>query len=106
MGSANFKKTKTFAMVRALKDEMVYPNEGEHWGSLPDGTYGLPLSMNGTKFYQDNLFGMKDADAAGKIFFETTPGDHLEFSDAQLRAWVDKYFVNKPAPLASAEVVV
>merc|ERR1719491_1321610 len=93
--AANFGKVKTFAMVKALKDSMVYPNEGEHWGSLPDGTYGNALEMKDTKFYKQNLFGLKDADAAGKIFYETTPGDHLEFTDAQLFSWVDKYFIGK-----------
>merc|ERR1712190_487002 len=98
--TANFGKVKKFAMVRAMKDSMVYPNEGEHWGSLPDGAFGTAQSMKDTKFYKENLFGLKDADAAGKIFLETTPGDHLDFSDAQLKAWVDKYFVNNPSPVA------
>jgi len=93
--TANFGKVKQFAMVKALKDSMVYPNEGEHWGSLPDGTFGEALAMKDTKFYKDNLFGLKDADEAGKIAFETTPGDHLQFTDAQLYAWLDKYFLGK-----------
>jgi len=93
--TANFGKTKVFAMVRAMKDSMVYPNEGEHWGSLPDGTFGQPLEMKSTKFYEQNMFGLKEADAAGKIFFETTPGDHLQISDDELNAWVDKYFLGK-----------
>jgi palmitoyl-protein thioesterase len=93
--TANFGKVKQFAMVKALKDSMVYPNEGEHWGSLPDGSYGEAQSMKDTKFYKDNLFGLKDADEAGKIAFETTPGNHLQFTDAQLYGWLDKYFLGK-----------
>jgi hypothetical protein len=57
--------------------------------------------MKNTKFYKQNLFGLKDADAAGKIHFEQTAGDHLQFTDAELYAWVDKYFLGK-----SADVVV
>eukprot|EP00928_Gymnodinium_smaydae_P023527 TRINITY_DN19384_c0_g1_i1.p1 TRINITY_DN19384_c0_g1~~TRINITY_DN19384_c0_g1_i1.p1 ORF type:complete len:360 (-),score=51.31 TRINITY_DN19384_c0_g1_i1:108-1187(-) len=91
----NFNKVKKFAMVKALQDTMVYPNQGEHWGALPDGTYGQPEDMKATKFYKDDLFGLKSADVAGKIAYETTPGGHLEFSDEQLLGWVDKYFVGK-----------
>merc|ERR1712187_239189 len=96
---SNFMKTKVFAMVRAEKDSMVYPNEGEHWGSLPDGTYGSAETMKDTKFYKQNLFGLKDADEAGKIAFETTPGDHLQFADADLYGWLDKYFLGKAEPI-------
>lgn len=93
--TANFGKTKKFAMVKALKDSMVYPNEGEHWGSIADGSYGPALEMKDTKFYKQDLFGLKEADAAGKFSYETTPGDHLQFTDAELYAWVDKYFLGK-----------
>jgi palmitoyl-protein thioesterase len=91
----NFQSVSKYAMVKAMKDSMVYPNDGEHWGSIADGSYGPALDMKDTKFYKEDLFGLKEVDAAGKIFYETTPGDHLQFTDAQLNAWVDKYFVGK-----------
>jgi len=94
--TSNFGKVKKFAMVKALGDTMVYPNAGEHWGSFADGSYATAkiLPMNETKFYKQNLFGLKDADAAGKIFYETTPGNHLQFTKEQLFSWVDKYFID------------
>jgi len=100
--TSNFNKVKQFAMVKALKDSMVYPNEGEHWGSEPDGKYGTPQTMKDTKFYTQNLFGLKDADTANKIHFESTPGDHLEFTNKELYSWVDKYFIGN----SSSTVVV
>merc|ERR1712217_320767 len=78
---ANFQSVKQYVMVKALEDSMVYPNEGEHWGSIPDGSYGNAQEMKDTKFYKEDLFGLKDVDAAGKIAYETTPGDHLQFTD-------------------------
>lgn len=93
--TANFGKVKQFAMVRAMQDSMVYPNEGEHWGSMSDGASGTAQNMTDTKFYKQNLFGLKDANEAGKIAFETTPGDHLQFTDAELYGWLDKYFLEK-----------
>jgi len=89
----NFIKVKQFAMVKAAKDSMVYPNEHEHWGSMDDAPNGgAILQMNETKFYKQDLFGLKTADEAGRIAFEETPGDHLEFTDEQLYGWVEKYF--------------
>merc|ERR1712032_1009430 len=91
----NFLKVKQFAMVKAAQDSMVYPNENEHWGSMDDAPNGDHiLQMNETKFYKQDLFGLKTADEAGKIFFEQTSGDHLEFSNDELYGWVDKYFLN------------
>jgi len=102
--TSNFNKVKKYAMVKALKDSMVYPNTGEWWGSEPDGTYGTALNMTETKFYKDNLFGLKDADTANKFFWETTPGNHLQFTDAELFGWVDKYFIGNAT--AAQTVVV
>eukprot|EP00929_Paragymnodinium_shiwhaense_P111116 TRINITY_DN7872_c0_g1_i1.p2 TRINITY_DN7872_c0_g1~~TRINITY_DN7872_c0_g1_i1.p2 ORF type:complete len:358 (-),score=85.77 TRINITY_DN7872_c0_g1_i1:211-1284(-) len=96
--ATNFAKTQRFAMVKALKDSMVYPNEGEWWGHLPDGSYKeAALSMKDTDAYKSDKFGLKTADEAGKISFETTPGDHLQFTDEQLYGWVEKYFLKAGA---------
>jgi len=95
--AANFGKTKRFAMVKALQDSMVYPNEGEWWGSL-EGSYGSKaLTMKETKAYKEDSFGLKTADEAGKIAFESTPGDHLQFTDKELYDWVQKYFIGTAA---------
>jgi hypothetical protein len=42
---------------------------------------------------QDNLFGLQTLDAAGKVFFETTPGNHLQFNETSLLGWLDAYFL-------------
>ena len=48
--------------------------------------------MNQTAAYKQDTFGLKTLDAAGRIKFEHTEGNHLQFTQAQLYAWVDKYF--------------
>mmetsp|Transcript_11590 Transcript_11590/g.31021 ORF Transcript_11590/g.31021 Transcript_11590/m.31021 type:complete len:362 (+) Transcript_11590:72-1157(+) len=101
---SNFAKTKRFAMVKAAEDNMVYPNEGEWWGAMEDGEYGKALTMKETRLYQEDSFGLKTADEAGKIFFESTSGEHLEFTDEQLYGWVQKYFMEEP--VGSQPVVV
>eukprot|EP00756_Hemistasia_phaeocysticola_P038177 Hpha_TRINITY_DN16742_c0_g2::TRINITY_DN16742_c0_g2_i1::g.80467::m.80467/K01074/PPT; palmitoyl-protein thioesterase len=89
----NFGKTKRFAMIKALKDTMVFPNEGEWWGHFADGSLKTVLTMKETQWYKEDLFGLKTADEAGKILFNSTTGNHLEFSLDQLVWWVQNYFV-------------
>jgi len=89
--NTNFAKVKKWAMVKAMKDSMVYPNDGEWWGAFAaDGK--TRLAMNQTEWYQKDLFGLKTADEEGKIHYESTTGDHLQFTAAELYGWVDKYF--------------
>ena len=37
---------------QALKDSMVYPNEGEHWGHFAEGSLSKVLTMRETPWYQ------------------------------------------------------
>jgi len=91
----NFLKVSQWVMVKALKDSMVYPNEGEHWGHFADDSFKTVLTMNQTRWYTEDLFGLKTADEAGKIHFETTPGNHLQFTKEDLFGWIDKYIKNQ-----------
>jgi palmitoyl-protein thioesterase len=89
----NFGKVKRFAMIKAEKDTMVFPNEGEWWGHFEDGSQSKVLTMKETKWYKDDLFGLRTADEAGKILFNSTTGNHLQFTTEELMYWVDNYFV-------------
>jgi palmitoyl-protein thioesterase len=89
----NFVKVKRFAMIKALKDTMVFPNEGEWWGHFADGSQKEVLTMRQTKWYTEDLFGLKTVDERGGIVFNSTEGNHLEFSHEQLVWWVQNYFV-------------
>jgi len=87
----NFAKTNQFVMVKAEGDTMVFPNDGEWWGQYSDGTYTTKLQMKDTRLYKEDLFGLRTADEAGKIHFESTTGNHLQFTEEQLLGWADKY---------------
>jgi len=89
----NFVSVKRYAMIKAMKDTMVFPNEGEWWGHFEDGSQKKVLSMKETRWYTEDLFGLKTVDEANKIVFNTTSGNHLQFSHDQLIWWVDNYFV-------------
>jgi len=84
-----FAMTKRFAMIKANADTVIVPRESEWFGAY-DEHYRL-LSMNETEWYKNDLFGLKTADLAGKILFNSTDGNHLEFSSEQLFGWLDLY---------------
>ena len=88
--NVNFAKTKKFAMIKANGDSVVVPREGEWWGAYADD-FTTVLIMKETKWYKEDTFGLKTADEAGKILFNSTEGNHLEFSDEELFGWLDLY---------------
>ena len=90
---ANFISVKRYAMIKALKDTMVYPNEGEWWGTFAPGGFKTVLTMNETDMYKRDLFGLKTVNEAGKILFNTTAGNHLKFTEEELLWWVGHYFL-------------
>ena len=91
---ANWAKSQKFVWVMGTKDSMVWPREGEQWGAVSDDyPHTLaPLPMNATKWYTDDTFGLRTADAAGKNAFETFDGDHIRFTESELEKWLDAYF--------------
>lgn len=90
---ANFGLVKSYNMIKALKDTMVFPNEGEWWGQFVPGQFKALQTMNETALYAGDNFGLKTADSLHKIKFNSTNGDHLEFTVQQLEYWIDEYFL-------------
>lgn len=45
-----------------------------------------------TRWYKDDTFGLKAAEEAGKNHYESFPGEHIRFTDAELQAWLKNYF--------------
>jgi palmitoyl-protein thioesterase len=86
----NFGLTKKYAMIKANEDSVVVPREGEWWGAF-DSDYETILTMKETAWYKEDLFGLRTADEAGKIFFNSTDGNHLDFSMDELYGWLDLY---------------
>jgi palmitoyl-protein thioesterase len=90
----NWARTEKFVWIMATEDGMVWPREGEQWGA-PDSDSDDPFShilpMNLTKWYQDDLFGLRTAQEANKNFFESFEGDHLAFTEADFNHWVNTY---------------
>merc|ERR1712224_1047326 len=91
----NFKSVNKIGLVKALKDEMVYPNDSEWFGFYKDGDEKTIVEMKDIDWYKNDLFGLKSMDQMGKLNATiSTPGDHLRFSDAWLMQIVDEWFTD------------
>lgn len=88
----NWAKTEGFVWVLARDDGMIWPAQGEQW-SAPDPAdpFHTILPMKETEWYQQDLFGLKTADEAGKNKFESFAGDHLAFTEEDFERWVATY---------------
>jgi palmitoyl-protein thioesterase len=94
----NWSKTNKFIWVLATQDAMVWPREGEQWGTPdPQNPFHHVLPMNQTEWYQKDLFGLKTAQEAGKNYFESFEGDHLQFSMEDFDRWVTTYLSQSQA---------
>jgi len=90
-----FTALKRLAMIRAEKDTMIFPSQSEWWGEFKKGSLKKDdiLEMKDTPNYQSDSFGLKTLHEANKMVFNTTAGNHLQFSEDQLFWWLDHYIV-------------
>jgi len=44
------------------------------------------MPLNATKFYNEDAIGLKSLVEAGKVSFESWPGNHLQFTQADVTA--------------------
>ena len=65
-------------------DTVVYPKESAWFQTL--NTQGELMPLNATKFYSEDALGLKTLNEAGKISFESWPGNHLQFTEADVTA--------------------
>ena len=92
--SENWSKTNTFIWVMAMEDNIVVPKEGEQWGAPdPLDPFGNVLDRTRTRWFKDDLFGLRTAEEKGKNFYESFEGDHLQFKMHDFESWVKKYFL-------------
>lgn len=92
---ANWAKTSRFVWVKGDLDTVVWPREGEWWGAMseqPGKQFSDVLPMKQTRWYTDDLFGLRTADEAGKNFFESFMGEHIRMTEKELFSWLDKHF--------------
>jgi palmitoyl-protein thioesterase len=89
----NFVKLEKLVLVKALQDTMIQPRDSEWFGFFADNSQSTLLPMNETMWYLEDSFGLQTLHKAGRVYFETTPGNHLQFGVKDLEHLVDTYFV-------------
>jgi len=88
----NWAKTDKFVWIKADRDSMVWPSEGEWFGAPdPNDPFHKILTTKETEWYKKDLFGLKTAEEAGKNFYESFDDDHLHFTDDMFKDWVTTY---------------
>jgi palmitoyl-protein thioesterase len=91
----NWSQTNQFVWIIALQDGMVWPKEGEQWGAPdPANPFTSILAREDTKWFQQDLFGLRTAEEAGKNYYEQFDGNHLQFDWDDFDRWVLTYLTN------------
>lgn len=79
-------------LIRAEQDTMIFPSDSEWFGFFKDDSFEEVEQYYETRFFEP--IGLKKLALESKLFFEQTPGDHLQFSRAFLKHMVTKYWKN------------
>jgi len=89
-----FGMTEKYVWVIGTEDTVVWPREGEIWGAMdPEDPFKTKLAYNETKWYKEDTFGLRTADEEGKNNWESFDGEHIQFTQAELMGWLEKYFM-------------
>jgi palmitoyl-protein thioesterase len=72
----NFVQLNAVALILAELDRIVIPKESEHFGYFALGNDTTIVPMNQTRIYQQDLFGLKTLDEAGRLHFFSVPCGH------------------------------
>lgn len=65
------------------EDTVIYPKETAwFWQLQADGSI---LPVNGTDFYKNDYIGLRALQEAGKVQYESFEGNHLQFTEDQIK---------------------
>lgn len=80
---SNWASLERITLIEATKDTMVYPYQAEQFGGYKWASKNELYLYNDTSndMYQNDYFGLKTTDKAGKISLMSYVGDHLRFSN-------------------------
>uniref|UniRef100_A0A3Q2D8V7 Palmitoyl-protein thioesterase 1 n=1 Tax=Cyprinodon variegatus TaxID=28743 RepID=A0A3Q2D8V7_CYPVA len=76
----NLQRLQKFVMVKFLQDTVVDPVDTEWFGFLKAGQAKETETLQESVLYKEDRLGLAAMDAAQKLVFLSTDGDHLQFS--------------------------
>uniref|UniRef100_A0A8C7TM77 Palmitoyl-protein thioesterase 1 n=1 Tax=Oncorhynchus mykiss TaxID=8022 RepID=A0A8C7TM77_ONCMY len=85
----NLQLLDKFVMVKFLQDSVVDPADTEWFGFLKTGQAKETETLQESVLYKEDRLGLAAMDAAGKLDFLGTEGDHLQFT----REWFNAKLV-------------
>jgi palmitoyl-protein thioesterase len=89
----NWASLESLCLVKALGDTVVIPNDSEWFGFFEENSFDAVWDYHTTPWYANDLFGLQTLDKQGKLFFNTTEENHLDFSTDYLLDLVGTYFL-------------
>jgi len=76
----NIMKLNNLVLVMFAEDTVVVPKESSWFGFFPDNDLSHIIPYNQTQLYIQDRIGLKSLDEAGKLKFDSCPGNHMKFS--------------------------
>uniref|UniRef100_A0A8C3AXL2 Palmitoyl-protein thioesterase 1 n=1 Tax=Cyclopterus lumpus TaxID=8103 RepID=A0A8C3AXL2_CYCLU len=76
----NLQLLEKFVMVKFLQDSVVDPVDTEWFGFLKSGQAKETETLQESALYKEDRLGLAAMDAAGKLEFLSSEGDHLQFT--------------------------
>jgi len=98
----NFSLLNSLALIMANEDTMLDPKETAWFGAYEDGGWDKVISVEELSFYEST--GLKDLDKRNRVTRIKTAGNHLQFTQAELNSWIDRFFLGQAAKEVKAHV--
>lgn len=91
---ANLASLKNFVMVMFSEDTVVIPRESSWFGFYEPGQDRIITPLRKSKIYIEDWLGLRSLDAAGRLHFLSTVGNHLQFTDSWFEQIIIKQFLS------------
>ncbi|XP_018357055.1 PREDICTED: palmitoyl-protein thioesterase 1 isoform X2 [Trachymyrmex septentrionalis] len=90
----NLQKLRALVLVKFENDTMVEPVETEWFGFYKPGQAEEVQKLQQSELYQKDWLGLRAMENAGKVYFISLPGDHLQFTaDWFIENIIKKYLI-------------
>lgn len=80
-----------FVMFMFADDQKVVPKESAWWAEV-NSTSGEVVPLQKSRLYSEDWLGLRTLDKAAKLEFLELPGDHMRFTEGELKKVFEVYF--------------
>ncbi|KAK7295304.1 hypothetical protein RJT34_18210 [Clitoria ternatea] len=94
-----FASLQNLVLIMFEQDKILIPKETAWFGYYPDGAFHPVIPAQQTKLYTEDWVGLRTLDQAGKVKFVNISGNHLQFSNSDVKTYILPYLVDEEASL-------